>query len=159
MESRNFFKLTLFIFISFLYLSSNLLNSLEANKHLKLSDLNNIILDTINNKFNALKFWVIADITNHSFKADKNFHYFDLVEKDPSSNNLIAKISGKAFGNGSLNISYFEKHTGQKFTNNINALLRVSVEYHQVYGLSVNVIDIDANFTLGLLQQQFMLTY
>ena len=127
---------------------------MEEKKHLKLSELNNIILDTINNKFNALKFWVIADITNHSFKADKNFHYFDLVEKDPSSNNFIAKISGKAFGTGSLNISYFEKHTGQKFTNNINALLRVSVEYHQVYGLSVNVIDIDANFTLGLLQQQ-----
>ena len=127
---------------------------METTKHIKLSELNNIILDAINNKFNTLKFWVIADITNHSFKTDKNFHYFDLVEKDPTSSNFIAKISGKAFGNGSLNISYFEKHTGQKFTNNINALLLVTVEYHQVYGLSVNVIDIDANFTLGLLQQQ-----
>ena len=94
-----------------LYEKKNVLNYykfiLEAKKHIKLSELNNVILDTINNKFNALKFWVIADITNHSFKSDKNFHYFDLVEKDPSSNNFIAKISGKAFGTGSLHISYF----------------------------------------------------
>lgn len=121
---------------------------------IKLSELNNIISDTIKNKFSQLKFWIIADVTNHSFKANKHFHYFDLVEKDESSHNIIAKISAKAWGNGSLYISNFEKITGQKFTNNINVLVSVSVEFHPVYGLSLNVIDIDTNFTLGLLLKQ-----
>lgn len=127
---------------------------MEGNKHIKLSELNNVISDTIKNKFSALKFWVIADITSHSFKAETKIHYFELVEKDPNSNNFIAKIAGKAWGNGSMHISDFEKNTGQKFTNNINVLVNVAVEYHPVYGLSVNVLDIDTNFTLGLLQQQ-----
>lgn len=127
---------------------------MEAKKHIKLSELNSIISDTIKNKFNALKFWVIADITNHSFKLETKIHYFELVEKDPNSNNFIAKIAGKAWGMGSISISDFEKNTGQKFTNNINVLVYVAVEYHTVYGLSVNVLDVDTNFTLGLLQQQ-----
>lgn len=127
---------------------------METKNHIKLSELNGIISDTIKNKFSALKYWIIADVTNHSFKADKRYHNFDLVEKDNNSNNIIAKISGKAWGTASMNISNFEKYTGQKFTNNINVLVLVSVEYHPLYGLSVNIIDIDTNFTLGVLEQK-----
>lgn len=127
---------------------------METANHIKLSELNGIILETIKNKFSAIKYWIVADVTNHSYKADKRYHNFDLVEKDSNSNNIIAKIAGKAWGNGSMSISDFEKKTGQKFTNNINVLVQVSVEYHPLYGLSVNVIDIDTNFTLGLLEQK-----
>jgi exodeoxyribonuclease VII large subunit len=127
---------------------------LTSSKQIKLSELNTIIADTIKNKFSALKFWVIADVTNHSYKADTKIHYFELVEKDPNSSNFIAKIAGKAWGNGSMHISDFEKNTGQRFTNNINVLVYTAVEYHPVYGISVSVLDIDTNFTLGLLQQQ-----
>lgn len=127
---------------------------METKNHIKLSELNGIISDTIKNKFSALKYWIIADVTNHSYKADKRYHNFDLVEKDTNSNNIIAKISGKAWGSGSMSISDFEKNTGQKFTNNINVLVQVSVEYHPLYGLSINVLDIDTNFTLGILEQK-----
>ncbi|MBF4473047.1 exodeoxyribonuclease VII large subunit [Flavobacterium sp. HJJ] len=127
---------------------------METANHIKLSELNGIILETIKNKFSTVKYWIVADVTNHSYKADKKYHNFDLVEKDNNSNNIIAKIAGKAWGNGSMRISDFEKNTGQKFTNNINVLVQVSVEYHPLYGLSVNVIDIDTSFTLGLLEQK-----
>lgn len=127
---------------------------MDVKKHIKLSQLNGIIQDTIKNQFSTITYWVVADVTNHSFKADKKYHNFDLVEKDSNSNNIIAKISGKAWGNGSMAISDFEKNTGQKFTNNINILAQVAVEYHPLYGLSVNVIDVDTNFTLGVLEQR-----
>lgn len=127
---------------------------MDVKKHIKLSQLNGIIQDTIKNQFSAITYWVVADVTNHSFKSDKRYHNFDLVEKDSNSNNIIAKISGKAWGNGSVAISDFEKNTGQKFTNNINILAQVAVEYHPLYGLSVNVIDVDTNFTLGVLEQR-----
>lgn len=127
---------------------------METKKYIKLSELNGIILDTIRDKFSGMKYWIVADVTNHSYKADKRYHNFDLVEKDTNSNNIIAKIAGKAWGGGSVSISDFEKNTGQKFTNNINVLVQVAVEYHPQYGLSVTLLDVDTNFTLGILEQK-----
>ena len=122
--------------------------------HIRLSELNGRINAVINDAFSAATFWVIADITNHTYRAQKNYHNFELVEKDPNSSNIIARISGKAWGTGSDSITHFERITGQLFTNNINVLLHVAVQYHPVYGLQVNVLDIDPNFTLGMLEQQ-----
>lgn len=122
--------------------------------HIRLSELNGRINTVINEAFSAATFWVIADVTNHTFRAQKNYHNFELVEKDPNSSNIIARISGKAWGAGSDSITHFERVTGQLFTNNIHVLLHVAVEYHPVYGLQVNVLDVDPNFTLGMLEQQ-----
>ena len=127
---------------------------MHPTPHISLSQLNSIISDTIKNKFSLLKFWVIADITSHSFNPNSKTHYFELVEKDPTSSNLIAKLKGTAFGHGAMQLSDFEKNTGQKFTNNINVLVQITVDYHPVYGISLNVLDVDTNFTLGLLQKQ-----
>jgi exodeoxyribonuclease VII large subunit len=123
-------------------------------QHIRLSELNGKINEAIHAAFNALTFWVIADVTNHNFKQQSNYHHFELVEKDPDSNDLLARIAGKAWGTGSQKIAQFEATTGQRFTNNINVLVNVSVEYHRVYGLRVNLNDIDPNFTIGLLEQQ-----
>jgi exodeoxyribonuclease VII large subunit len=130
----------------------------EAIQHIKLSDLNKNIQTVIERNFNNIVVWVIADITNHSFKEKTNYHYFDLVEKAPNSNELVAKISGKAWGTGSTKIRDFERITGQKFTNNINVLVRVKVNYHVVFGLSLDIQEIDPNFTIGVLEQQRQIT-
>ena len=122
--------------------------------YIKLSDLSRTIEDLLNQNFSGHTFWVVGDITNHTFKREKNYHYFDLVEKDANSNGIVAKIATGAWGNGSFKISNFESVTGQKFTNNINVLLQVSVLFHPVHGLKLNLIDVDPNFTLGLLEQQ-----
>src|SRR6185437_4168891 len=121
---------------------------------IRLSELTGKISDTIRASFSMTGFWVIADITNHSFRGQKNHHYFELVEKDPDSNNILAKIAGRAWGTGADRISHFEEITGQRFTNNINVLLYVSVQYHPVHGLQLNIQDIDPRFTLGVLEQQ-----
>jgi exodeoxyribonuclease VII large subunit len=126
----------------------------DLNQHIRLSELNKQIRTVIENNFNDLTLWVIADITNHSFKEKTNYHYFDLVEKADNSNELLAKIAGKAWGSGSSKIREFERITGQRFTNNINVLLRVKVNYHIVYGLSLDIQDIDSSFTIGVLEQQ-----
>jgi exodeoxyribonuclease VII large subunit len=123
-------------------------------KHIKLSELNSKISDALTDRFKGQTFWVVADITNHSYKAQKKIHYFELVEKGTTSNSIVAKIIGKAWGAGSMHLSDFEKNTGQRFTNNINVLVLVSVDYHPLFGLSLNVLDIDTNFTLGILEQQ-----
>jgi len=44
---------------------------------------------------------------------------------------------------------YFEQETGQPFTSGIKVLVNVSVEFHELYGYSLNVNDIDPSYTLG----------
>lgn len=122
--------------------------------HLKLSELNDIISNVIETSFSNQTFWIIADVTNHTYKPQKDYHYFDLVEKEPNSNDINAKISAKAWGKGSKRIEYFEKVTGQKFTNKINVLIQVKVTFHKKYGLSLELIEIDLSFTIGQLEQQ-----
>ena len=127
---------------------------MEPQQYIRLSALNDIIHDTISSRFEGQRFWVLADITNHSFKADKKIHYFELVEKAQNGNAITAKIMGKSWGGGAIRIEEFEKSTGQTFTNNLHVLVQVSVDYHPLYGLSVSVLDIDSNFMLGILEQQ-----
>ncbi|HMG68688.1 MAG TPA: hypothetical protein VK588_13410 [Chitinophagaceae bacterium] len=69
-----------------------------ATDHIRLSALNERIKLAISGAFSSLSFWVIADVTNHTFRQAKNYRYFELVEKDPLSNDIIAKISGSAWG-------------------------------------------------------------
>src|ERR1051325_6924441 len=106
-------------------------------RHIRLSELNQKISAAIFNTFNNFSYWVVADVTSHSFRDQKGYHGFVLVEKDPVSNRILAQIPGKAWGHGSDRIDAFEKTTGQKFTNNINVLVNVAVEYHPVYGLQI----------------------
>ena len=128
--------------------------ALASRPSIKLSELSGRIQQAIDGVFGGQTFWIIADLTNHTFKSATNYHYFDLVEKDPSSSRIITKVSGRAWGNASVNISNFEQATGQKFKNDINILIQVSVQYSPAFGLQLNLIDIDTNFTLGQFEQQ-----
>lgn len=130
----------------------------SVKRHLRLSQLTATVAAAVNKAFAQQQFWVVADVTSHTFKSESDYHYFDLVEKDPNSNRLIAKISAKAWCSGSDSIANFQLITGQRFTNNIQVLVNVSVQYHAVYGLQLNLIDIDVHFTLGVLEQQRLAT-
>jgi exodeoxyribonuclease VII large subunit len=125
-----------------------------SQHYIKLSALTDMIHDAITDRFAGQTFWVVADITNHSYKADKKIHYFELVEKGETGSVITAKILGKSWGTGALRISEFEKNTGQAFSNNLHVLVQVSVDYHPLYGLSFNVLNIDTNFMLGILEQR-----
>lgn len=119
-----------------------------------LSQLNHQIHEAVSDRFKGRTFWVVADVTSHTFKADKKIHYFELVEKAEKNSAITAKIMGKAWGEGAVRLSDFEKKTGQAFANNLHVLVKARVDYHPLYGLSANVLDIDANFTLGVLERQ-----
>lgn len=121
---------------------------------IRLSELTMQIRQAIDGVFGNRTFWVIADISSHTYKAQSNYHYFELVEKDKSSARILSKISGRAWGNAAINISNFEQATGQKFSNDIHVLVQVSVQYNPTFGLQLNLLDIDTSFTLGLFEQQ-----
>jgi exodeoxyribonuclease VII large subunit len=129
-------------------------STLDTRSYITLSQLAAGIQGTIKQAFAGQSTWVVADITSHAYYPAKGYHYFDLVEKDARSHQLTAKIAATAWGNGSIRIKEFEQATGQRFSNDMHVLIRVSVEYHPVYGLKLSLLDIDTSFTIGLLEQQ-----
>lgn len=130
------------------------MSALETRNYITLSQLAAGIQGTIKNAFSGQSYWVVADITSHSFYPAKGYHYFDLVEKDANSHQLTAKLSTTAWGNGGIRIKEFENVTGQRFSNDMQVLVRVAVEYHAVYGLKLSLLDIDPSFTIGQLEKQ-----
>ena len=137
--------------INYICFNYKILNELPF---IRLSELSQQVGKVIGAAFAGQNFWVLADVSNHSFKSPGNYHYFDLVEKDPSSNSLLARFSARAWGIGSEKILEFEKVTGQRFTGGIHILVNVSVNYHPTFGLQLSLNTVDSNFTLGALAQQ-----
>lgn len=127
-------------------------------KHIKLSELTTKIQRNIEDAFGSHAFWVVADVTNHTYKASNNYHYFELVEKEAQSSRIVAKIAGRAWGAGALRITNFERSTGQRFSNNVHVLVLVMVQYTPAFGLQLNLLDIDTSFTLGQFEKMRLAT-
>lgn len=126
----------------------------ENPSAIRLSALSLHIKQTLDKAYAQLNFWVMADVSNHTFKPQSSYHFFSLVEKDQTTNNIIAGFTAKSWGKGSARIQEFERITGQPFTNNIHVLVNVSVTYHPAYGLQLELNDIDPGFTLGNIEKQ-----
>ncbi|MBC6491461.1 exodeoxyribonuclease VII large subunit [Flavihumibacter stibioxidans] len=130
------------------------------SKPMRLSQLSLLIQEALQETFAWKRFWVMAEVSNHSFYSQKGFHYFDLVETEnrdgrgKSGAAILSKIPAVAWATGAARIRAFETATGQKFGNEIQVLAEVSVDYHPVYGLKLTLLDIDARFTLGQLEQK-----
>lgn len=96
-------------------------------------------------------YWIKAELAG--VRRVGGHVYFELVQI--SSGQKVAQIKGTAFyGEGTQAIQEFEKNTGQKFTQGIKIGLRASVSYHPVYGLSLNLTELDAELTIGGIELQ-----
>ena len=93
--------------------------------------------------------WVQAELSD--VRTNSTGHcYLEFVQKDPRSNSLIAKARGTIWANVfRLLKPYFEEATGQAFVSGIKVLVQVTVNFHELYGYSLTVQDIDPTYTLG----------
>jgi len=117
-----------------------------------LLELNKSIQGTIRQNF-AERVWVIGEISE--IKTNRNGHcYFELVERDAIKESLIAKARGIIWSSVyRLLRPYFEEATGGPLRQGIKVLVLVSVEFHELYGFSIVVYDIDPAYTLGDMAQ------
>lgn len=115
---------------------------------LSLSELNNRVKIAINSMMPE-SYWIRAETSD--VRRNRNGHcYLEFLEKDHKTQALIAKARGVIWSNVYEMISaYFEKETGQTFTSGLNVLVRVTVDFHALYGFSLTVVDIDPSFTIG----------
>ena len=94
-------------------------------------------------------YWVQAELSD--VRTNYSGHcYLEFVQKDPKSNALLAKARGIVWSNVFRELKpYFERETGQAFVAGLKVLVRVTVDFHELYGYSLTVIDIDPTYTLG----------
>jgi exodeoxyribonuclease VII large subunit len=131
-----------------------MVNVLTEIKYIKLSELTRRVEDAIKLTFGSEFYWIVAEISSHKFYPDQERHYFEFIEKAEGSNDPVARVRGVAWRIGSQTIKEFERIAGQKFSNGIQILGKVKIEFHQSYGLSLVLHDIDLSFTLGNIERQ-----
>ena len=74
----------------------------------------------------------------------------ELIQKDEHTATPIAKASAKCWANKWMLIrSGFERTTGQRLHAGMKVLLKVYAQFHEAYGFSWIVTDIDPTYTLG----------
>lgn len=93
--------------------------------------------------------WVKAEIGE--LRVNRNGHcYIDLVEKDEQSDQLRARSRAMIWAqNFRMLKAYFESSTGQSLTTGLKVLVKVTVQFQEVFGLSLIINDIDPSFTMG----------
>ncbi|MEG1564385.1 MAG: exodeoxyribonuclease VII large subunit [Bacteroides sp.] len=115
---------------------------------LSLLDLNRLVRETLEECVPD-EYWVQAELSDVRPNASGHC-YLELIEKDARSNKLLAKARGNIWSNVfRLLQPYFEEATGQLFASGIKVLVKVTVQFHELYGYSLTVLDIDPTYTLG----------
>jgi len=94
-------------------------------------------------------YWVIGEISE--IKLNNTGHcYLELVEKDKSTDNLRARARAIIWSSTFRILKpYFETTTGMTLTKGIKVLVKVTVEFHELYGYSLIVTDIEPSYTIG----------
>ncbi|WP_230660300.1 exodeoxyribonuclease VII large subunit [Psychrobacter sp. I-STPA10] len=97
--------------------------------------------------------WVKAEIRNLSTKG--GHYYFELAEKDDAGK-IIASCRGTLWRyKASPLLAKFKRSTGMDLSRDLTVLIQVNANFHPQYGFSLNVHDIDPNYTLGDLARQY----
>jgi exodeoxyribonuclease VII large subunit len=111
-----------------------------------LFELNTLIKSLISQSF-PVAIWVTAEIAE--LKCNQKGHcYLELVEKD--GDRSIAQSRATIWSYEYRNISHtFEKTTGESLKPGMKVLFLASVNFHELYGLSFTVKDIDPAYTMG----------
>jgi len=102
----------------------------------------------------SMPVWVKAEISEMT--VNRSGHcYLDLIETEAETDTVIARCRATIWSYTFRMLKpYFETTSGQAFSEGLKVLLQAKVEYHEVFGFSLNVRDIDPVYTLGDLARQ-----
>ena len=115
---------------------------------LTLYELNNLVRGVVENTLDG-EYWLQAELSE--VREAYNGHcYVEFVEKDKRGRDLVAKARGVIWaGTYSLLKPMFEREAGRPLSPGLKVLVKVTVSFHELYGYSLTVRDIDPAYTLG----------
>ena len=113
---------------------------------LTLYELNGLVRQTLELTLDNT-YWVQAEIS----ELRVNRHcYMELVQKDKYGGGMVAKARAQVWANRWAFLKpMFEQTTGQTLSTGMQVLVQVEVTFHELYGFSLNITDIDPTYTLG----------
>jgi exodeoxyribonuclease VII large subunit len=123
----------------------------SGQNSISLFELQSEVKKTLNSTFGTY-LWVHAEISEINVNASGHC-YLELVEKE--GDKIVAKLRATIW-NFTFRIlkPYFESSTGYSLSSGIKVSLKVSLEFHEIYGLSLNVKDVDPSYTVGDIELQ-----
>ena len=120
---------------------------MNSDKRLTLYELNSLVREVIECEM-PNEYWVEAELSE--CRESRGHCYMELIQKDEQSITPIAKASAKCWASKWMIIRpYFERTTGQQLHAGMKVLLKVYPQFHEAFGFSWIVTDIDPTYTLG----------
>lgn len=126
--------------------SKRMINDIE--NPLTLYSLNNLVREAVSMALPA-RYWAIGELSE--VREAANGHcYIELVQRDETTGELMAKARGTIWARiYSLLRPYFFEQTGHHFAQGLKVLLQVSVNFHELYGYTLDVCDVEPSYTVG----------
>ena len=123
------------------------------NEPLTLFSLNNLVRNAVAQGLPS-PYWVAGELSE--VREAVNGHcYIELVQRDEVTGELVAKARGTIWQRVySLLKPYFLQETGRGFSAGLNVLLQVKVSFHELYGYTLDVCDIEPAYTIGDMERQ-----
>lgn len=122
-------------------------------RHITLRELQRAVKRTLEERF-ELPVWVSAEIAE--IKVNRSGHcYLELVEKGDADGVPTAQARAMIWSSNYPRIAaHFETQTGQQPAAGLRILAKALVTYHELYGFSLQITDIDPAYTLGDMERQ-----
>ena len=118
-----------------------------TEKRLTLYELNSLVRELIECEM-PNEYWVEAELSE--CRETKGHCYMELIQKDERTATPIARASAKCWASKWMLVRpYFERTTGQRLHAGMKVLLKVYPQFHEAFGFSWIVTDIDPTYTLG----------
>lgn len=116
-------------------------------KALTLYELNSLVRETIETTLTS-EYWVEAELSE--CHENRGHCYMELIQKDDRSNTPIARAMARCWrSTWQVMKPYFMRITGQQLHAGMKVMLKVYPQFHEQYGFSWIVTDINPEFTLG----------
>lgn len=127
---------------------------MAVTEHISLSELQLLIRERLDDAF-PLPYWITAEISELKVNYRSGHCYLELVEKGGDNQVPRAKVNAIIWrASYGIISNYFTSTTGSELKVGMKVLVKVTVLYHELYGLSLVISDIDPLYTLGDMEQQ-----
>lgn len=115
---------------------------------LSLYQLNNHIRGVIEDSFDE-PLWVVGELLDGRPASGGHF-YGELIQRDEDKDSIIARARITIWArNYQILRLRFQQETGETLRSGLKLLLLVKVSFHEQFGYSLNVLDVDTSYTVG----------
>ena len=121
---------------------------MKSEQHITLLELNRLVREVIECEI-PNEYWVEAELSE--CRESRGHCYMELVQYDEDrAATPLARASAKCWASKWMLIRPgFERTTGQRLHAGMKVLLKVYAQFHEAFGFSWIVTDIDPTYTLG----------